>query len=50
MIERTIRKLKNIKSFINETKEYYHDGVDEELIDMINDILKELERFLKGGR
>ena len=29
------KKQKDLISFIKETKEYYHDGVDEELIDII---------------
>lgn len=28
-------KQKDIISFIKETKEYYHDGIDEEIIDML---------------
>lgn len=32
-------ELNDLKSFIKETEEYYSNGIDEELIDLINNII-----------
>ena len=50
MIERTYKNLDLLIKYIQETKEYYSDGVDEELIQMIKEIQKPLKKFLEGKK
>ena len=39
-MNKAILKIGYIIDFIKETREYYHDGVDRELIDMLKDLKK----------
>ena len=41
-----ISRIDYIIQFIKETKGYYHDGVDEELIDMLIDLKKRIKLTL----
>lgn len=38
--QKKVYELNDLKCLIKETEEYYSDGIDEELIDAINHILK----------
>jgi hypothetical protein len=42
-----IRDLKYLKFYINSVKEYMHDGIDKEILDLINDIIKYIEEHKK---
>ena len=44
-LEKITRDLKYVISFINDTKEYMHDGIDEELKDLIKDIIKDINKL-----
>lgn len=46
-MKEVINDLEYIKEYINSTREYYHDGVDEELKDFINDIIKKIKKLDK---
>ena len=40
-----IKDLNYIINFIRSTREYYHDGVDEEIIDMLKDTIKKIGKM-----
>ena len=50
MINRTIERIDAIIRYIKSTQEYYSDGVDEELIDMLKDLKEPLEKFIIGDK
>ena len=39
-----IKDLKYIINFIRSTREYYNDGVDEEIIDILKNTIKKIEK------
>lgn len=44
MINKAVKRIDSIIRFIESTKEYYSDGIDEELIDMLKNLKEQLER------
>ena len=40
----TIKELKSIINYIKSVSEYMHDGVDEEIIDMLKEVIKKIEK------